>query len=73
MLRQLITFAALAVVTPEIALAYAGPGLGLGVVVSVLGVVAAFFIALIALIWFPVKRMLFRRKVAPDDGKTSAQ
>ena len=70
MLKYLITMFALAAVVPELAHAYAGPGMGLGLIASVLGVVAAFFMALIALIWFPLKRVFAKRKTAPDHNET---
>lgn len=55
--------AALAVVaaaTP--AAAYIGPGLGLGVIASIFGAIAAFFMMLAGLVWYPVKVMLRKRK-----------
>jgi Na+-driven multidrug efflux pump len=43
--------------TPALA-SYMGPGLGLGVVSTALAVVGAFVMALIAIVWYPVKRAL---------------
>ena len=43
-----------------IVLAYTGPGLGAGIVATVLGVIASFFIAIFATIWYPVKRLIRR-------------
>jgi hypothetical protein len=42
--------------------AYVGPGMGLGVIGAVLGFLAAFFLALVGLVWYPVKRMLRARR-----------
>lgn len=42
--------------------AYVGPGLGLGTLAVVLGVIGSVFIALFALLWYPVKRMFKKRK-----------
>ena len=42
--------------------AYLGPGVGGGVVVATIGVIVAIFAALFGLIWFPVKRLLKKRK-----------
>jgi len=45
--------------------AYIGPGMGVGAVVATLGVVLAFLLLLIAVVWYPIKRLwnrLFRRK-----------
>jgi hypothetical protein len=42
--------------------AYLGPGIGSGVIAASIGVVIAIFAALFGLIWFPVKRLLKKRK-----------
>ena len=42
--------------------AYLGPGVGGGVIAAILGIVVAIFAALFGLIWFPVKRLLKKRK-----------
>ena len=38
--------------------AYIGPGLGLGIVVSILGLIFSIFLFIIALLWFPIKKLL---------------
>ena len=43
--------------TPTIASAYIGPGLGLGVVSSVLGILAGFLMLVIGVVWYPLKRL----------------
>lgn len=50
------------VVSPVNALAYVGPGLGLGTLGVVLGVVGSVFVALFALLWYPLKRIFRKRK-----------
>ena len=50
---------------PLNAQAYIGPGLGTGVIGVVVGILTAFFLALSALVWYPLKRlfkMLFKAK-----------
>ena len=42
--------------------AYLGPGVGGGVIAATIGVIVAIFAALLGLIWFPVKRLLKKRK-----------
>ena len=42
--------------------AYLGPGVGGGVIAATIGVIVAIFVALFGLIWFPVKRLLKKRK-----------
>lgn len=37
---------------------YIGPGLGGGVITAVLGFLASIFLALFAIIWYPVKRAI---------------
>jgi hypothetical protein len=46
----------------EITLCYVGPGLDGGVVAAVLGILASFFLALFAIIWYPLKRVYLRLK-----------
>jgi hypothetical protein len=52
--------ATLMLVYCPMALAYIGPGLGAGVVATVLGIVAGIAMLLIGVIWYPVKRLLGR-------------
>ena len=42
--------------------AYLGPGVGGGMIAATIGVIVAIFAALFGLIWFPVKRLLKKRK-----------
>jgi hypothetical protein len=42
--------------------AYLGPGVSGGVIVATIGVIVAIFAALFGLIWFPIKRLLKKRK-----------
>ena len=42
--------------------AYLGPGVGGGVITATIGIIVAVFAALFGLIWFPVKRLLKKRK-----------
>ena len=46
--------------------AYLGPGVGGGIIAATLGVIVAIFAALFGLIWFPVKRLLKKRKEKKD-------
>lgn len=61
--------AALAVLLlPNPALAYIGPGVGAGAIGAVLGVIGSIFLGLFAILWYPIKRMMKRRKKDNDDG-----
>ena len=46
------------------AVAYIGPGLGLGVITSIFGAIAAFFMMIAGLIWYPIKSLLRKRRGA---------
>jgi len=43
------------------ALGYVGPGLGLGFIASILGLLLSFIILIFAFLWFPIKK-LFKKK-----------
>lgn len=45
---------------PTLASAYIGPGLGLGTIATVLGVVLGLLMLVIGVIWYPVKRLIRR-------------
>ena len=42
--------------------AYIGPGMGAGIFAVIFGIIAAIFLGLIAIIWFPIKRLLLKFK-----------
>jgi len=46
------------VLLPSTSQAYIGPGLGLGTIGVVLGVLASSVLILIAIVWIPLKRLL---------------
>jgi hypothetical protein len=41
---------------------YIGPGLGGGVIAAVLGFLASIFLALFAIIWYPIKKLIEKLK-----------
>jgi hypothetical protein len=47
---------------PGIADAYVGPGLGVGAIAAFFGAVLAVLLAIVGVIWYPLKRLLNRRK-----------
>lgn len=53
---------------PVQAQAYIGPGLAAGTIAAVLGVIGAVLLAVFAIVYYPVKRMLRRRKPAPKSN-----
>lgn len=46
--------------------AYIGPGVGGGLIASILGVIVAILAAIFGLIWFPLKKYLKKRKERKD-------
>lgn len=49
--------------------AYIGPGLGAGVISTVLGILASVFLALVAIVWYPIKRLIKRIKAPRDNAE----
>lgn len=52
--------------------AYLGPGMGAGTIGVVLGIIGAFFLALFAVIWYPFKRMLRRKREQKEASQAKA-
>lgn len=48
--------------SPVAAHAYIGPGVGMGAVGVVIGLIASVLLAIVGLFWFPIKRILRKRK-----------
>ena len=51
---------------PTAALAYIGPGVGAGALAAVVGVIGSIFLAVFAVLYYPIKRLFKGRK-----GKTA--
>ena len=64
-MRNLLIVVWILLMIPVTAHAYIGPGLGLGALGALLGVVFSVFLALLAIFWYPLKRFLAMLK-----GKT---
>ena len=58
----LIILAGVWIVYPHGAEAYIGPGVGAGALAAVVGVLGSVFLGLFAIVYYPFKRMLKRRK-----------
>ena len=64
----------LALTTPVAALAYVGPGLGMGAIAAFFGAVLAVLLAIVGVVWYPIKRLLNKRKSTEAvDGKGDGQ
>jgi len=57
-----LLFTILAFVLPEYALAYIGPGAGITAIGTVIALLGAVLLALVGFVWYPVKRLLLRKK-----------
>ncbi len=66
-----ILFAFSMLVIPGYALAYIGPGAGLTAIGTVIALIAAFFLAIVGFVWYPVKRLLRKNKSSPSKENTS--
>ena len=44
------------------AYAYIGPGMGGGIILATIGIVIAIFAAIFGIIWFPIKRLIQKRR-----------
>ena len=56
-----IYFVTLTIISEPV-FAYIGPGMGVGIIASVLGIIAALLIAIFGILYYPIKRMLKNRK-----------
>ncbi len=70
-LKSMAILAGLLITSASPAFAYIGPGLGAGTVAVVLGVIASVFLALFAVIWYPLKRIFGRKNNAKAPGANS--
>ena len=59
---KLISISIIFCVIATSSFAYLGPGVGGGVIAATLGIIFAIIAALFGLIWFPIKRLLKKRK-----------
>jgi len=53
--------------------AYVGPGLGAGTLGVVVGLIASVFVALFAVIWYPIKRLLKKKGKNTADATQEKQ
>ena len=64
-MRYIFVLAILAVLSLE-AQAYIGPGLGAGTLGVILGLFLSILVALFAIFWYPIKRMLKKKHKKAD-------
>jgi len=58
------------VVLPCPALAYIGPGAGLGAIAVTVAFLVGLLLLVIGLVWYPLKRLLTRKKGPAKGGRT---
>ena len=71
--HALTAAAIVALVVPVPAAAYVGPGAGLSALGSLLALLAAVFVAIVGFVWYPVKRLLARRRAATAPAESGAE
>tara|TARA_Y100000816_G_scaffold191144_1_gene139275 strand:- start:193 stop:411 length:219 start_codon:yes stop_codon:yes gene_type:complete len=42
--------------------AYIGPGMGLGAIMTILGIIGAIILSIVAIIYYPIKRLIIKIK-----------
>lgn len=55
------------------ALAYIGPGAGAGSLAVIIGIFASIGLAIVALVWYPLKRILKHRKTKESPTQPDAE
>lgn len=67
-------FAVAAIALPlDAAHAYVGPGLGLGSLAVLLGIIGSVFLAIFAVVWYPIKRLMKKRKASTEAKEPPAE
>lgn len=59
---RILSFSLCLLLLASPAAAYIGPGVGAGVIATVLGILGALALFVVAVFWFPIKRLLARRR-----------
>ena len=60
----------LALLAPGISHAYLGPGIGAGTLGVIVGFFVAIFLAIVALFWYPIKRLFKKKKITDGTATT---
>ena len=66
--QHLFLVACAILILPQTAHAYVGPGLGRGAIAVILGVIGSILLAIFAVFWYPIKRMLKKSKPQAKDA-----
>ncbi|WP_419176858.1 hypothetical protein [Desulfosediminicola sp.] len=68
-MQIILLLSLLLVMLPQTAHAYIGPGLGMGVVGVILGVIFSIVLAIFGIFWYPLKRVY--KKIRTNDKPAS--
>jgi len=63
MVSNFFIFLAIFIVFPQVSFAYIGPGLALGTIVLTLGIVIVLLLAILAIMYYPIKKMIKNNKL----------
>tara|TARA_B100002052_G_C15839651_1_gene579540 strand:+ start:463 stop:723 length:261 start_codon:yes stop_codon:yes gene_type:complete len=55
------------IILPTSSFAYLGPGMGGGILAATVGIVIAIFAALFGILWFPIKRLIKKKKAQQEE------
>lgn len=72
-MARLVTLLLLFALPMTAAHAYVGPGVGLGAIGVLIGVLASLVLAVVGIVWYPIKRLLKKRKKAQDASNDKAE
>jgi len=59
---KLIHFSLIFILFPNLSYAYLGSGMGGGFIAATIGIIVAIFVMLFGILWFPIKRILSKKK-----------
>ncbi len=62
MFNLILKILIISIIFTSTSFAYLGPGLGGGVIAATLGIIVAIFAAVFGILWFPIKRILNKKK-----------
>ena len=63
MVSNFFIFLAIFIVFPQVSFAYIGPGLALGTILLTLGIVIVLLLAILAIMYYPIKKMIKNNKL----------
>ncbi len=69
--KSMVMLVVLVFASASPAMAYIGPGLGAGTIAVVFGVIVSIFLAIFAVIWYPLKRIFGKKNNAKTPRSNS--